>query len=132
MRPIRGWPAKRDPGVKVLFGGGTNDTDGYFIEPTVLEAQDPAYRTMCEEIFGPVLSVHVYPAARWAETLRLVDQTSPYALTGAIFAQDRRAVEEAKETLRYAAGNFYVNDKPTEIGRAHVRTPVTSRPRMPS
>src|SRR5438046_8750586 len=68
---------------------------------------------MCEEIFGPVLSVHVYPAARWAETLRLVDQTSPYALTGAIFAQDRRAVEEAKETLRYAAGNFYVNDKPT-------------------
>src|SRR5437870_8354968 len=105
--------AKRDPGVKVLFGGGTNDTDGYFIEPTVLEVQDPAYRTMCEEIFGPVLSVHVYPAARWAETLRLVDQTSPYALTGAIFAQDRRAVEEAKETLRYAAGNFYVNDKPT-------------------
>ena len=105
--------AKRDPGVKVLFGGGTNDADGYFIEPTVLEAQDPAYRTMCEEIFGPVLSVHVYPAARWAETLRLVDQTSPYALTGAIFAQDRRAVEEAKETLRYAAGNFYVNDKPT-------------------
>src|SRR6266550_2746247 len=105
--------AKRDPDVKVLFGGGTNDTDGYFIEPTVLEVQDPAYRTMCEEIFGPVLSVHVYPAARWAETLRLVDQTSPYALTGAIFAQDRRAVEEAKETLRYAAGNFYVNDKPT-------------------
>src|SRR6266704_3369883 len=105
--------AKRDPGVNVLFGGGTNDADGYFIEPTVLEAQDPAYRTMCEEIFGPVLSVHVYPAARWAETLRLVDQTSPYALTGAIFAQDRRAVEEAKETLRYAAGNFYVNDKPT-------------------
>src|SRR5213076_3003711 len=105
--------AKRAPGVKVLFGGGTDDTDGYFIEPTVLEAQDPAYRTMCEEIFGPVLSIHVYPAARWAETLRLVDQTSPYALTGAIFAQDRRAVEEAKETLRYAAGNFYVNDKPT-------------------
>src|SRR6184192_3596142 len=105
--------AKRDPGVKVLFGGGTSDTDGYFIEPTVLEAQDPAYRTMCEEIFGPVLSVHVYPAARWAETLRLVDQTSPYALTGAIFAQDRRAVEEAQETLRFAAGNFYVNDKPT-------------------
>src|SRR5213594_2849811 len=105
--------AKRAPGVKVLSGGGADDTDGYFIEPTVLEAQDPAYRTMCEEIFGPVLSVHVYPAARWAETLRLVDETSPYALTGAIFAQDRRAVEEAKEALRYAAGNFYVNDKPT-------------------
>ncbi len=105
--------AKQAPGVKVLFGGGADDTDGYFIEPTVVEAQDPAYRTMCEEIFGPVLSVHVYPAARWVETLRLVDQTSPYALTGAIFAQDRRAVEEAKTALRYAAGNFYVNDKPT-------------------
>src|SRR6266576_2262984 len=105
--------AKRASGVTVVFGGGADDTDGYFIEPTILEARDPAYRTMCEEIFGPVLSVHVYPAARWAETLRLVDQTSPYALTGAIFAQDRRAVEEAKETLRYAAGNFYVNDKPT-------------------
>src|SRR6266853_716952 len=105
--------AKQAPGVKVLFGGGADDTDGYFIEPTVLEAQDPAYRTMCEEIFGPVLSVHVYPAARWVETLRLVDQTSPYALTGAIFAQDRRVVEEAKTALRYAAGNFYVNDKPT-------------------
>ena len=105
--------AKRASGVTVLFGGGADDADGFFIEPTVLEVQDPAYRTMCEEIFGPVLSVHVYPAARWPETLRLVDQTSPYALTGAIFAQDRRAVEEAKDALRYAAGNFYVNDKPT-------------------
>src|SRR2546425_243275 len=105
--------AKRASGVKVVFGGGADDTDGYFIDPTILEAQDPTYRTMCEEIFGPVLSVHVYPAARWAETLRLVDDTSPYALTGAIFAQDRRAVEEAKDALRFAAGNFYVNDKPT-------------------
>jgi 1-pyrroline-5-carboxylate dehydrogenase len=105
--------AKRAPGVKVAFGGAAHDTDGYFIEPTLLEVQDPSYRTMCEEIFGPVLSVHVYPAARWTETLRLVDETSPYALTGAIFAQDRRAVEEAKNALRYAAGNFYVNDKPT-------------------
>jgi 1-pyrroline-5-carboxylate dehydrogenase len=105
--------AKRAAGVKILFGGGANDADGYFIEPTVVETQDPAYRTMCEEIFGPVLSVHVYPAERWAETLRLVDRTSPYALTGAIFAQDRQAVDEAKAALRYAAGNFYVNDKPT-------------------
>ena len=105
--------ARRAPGVKVLFGGGANDSDGYFIEPTVIETQDPAYRTICEEIFGPVLTVYVYPAARWSETLRLVDETSPYALTGAIFAQDRRAVEEAKQALRYAAGNFYVNDKPT-------------------
>src|SRR5213083_187870 len=112
---IRGYidAAKRASGVKVLYGGGADDTDGYFIEPTVLEVQDPAYRTMCEEIFGPVLTVHAYPATHWVETLRLVDQTSPYALTGAIFAQDRRAVEEAKDALRYAAGNFYVNDKPT-------------------
>ncbi|HVH68171.1 MAG TPA: L-glutamate gamma-semialdehyde dehydrogenase [Gemmatimonadales bacterium] len=105
--------ARRASGVKILFGGGTNDADGYFIEPTVIETEDPSYRTMCEEIFGPVLSVHVYPTARWPETLRVVDQTSPYALTGAIFAQDRQAVEQAKETLRFAAGNFYVNDKPT-------------------
>ena len=105
--------AKRAPGVKVLFGGGADDTDGYFIDPTVLEVQDPSYRTMCEEIFGPVLTVHAYSATRWTETLRLVDQTSPYALTGAVFAQDRRAVAEAQEALRYAAGNFYVNDKPT-------------------
>ncbi len=105
--------AKRAPGVKVLFGGGASDAEGYFIEPTLIQADDPAYRTMCEEIFGPVLSLHVYPEARWGDTLRLVDQTSPYALTGAIFAQDRHAVEEAKDALRYAAGNFYVNDKPT-------------------
>ena len=112
---IRGYidAAKRASGVKVLYGGGADDTDGYFIEPTVLEVQDPAYRTMCEEIFGPVLTVHAYPATRWVETLRLVDQTSPYALTGAVFAQDRGAVAQAQEALRYAAGNFYVNDKPT-------------------
>ncbi len=112
---IRGYidAAKRASGVKVLYGGGAHDTDGYFIEPTVLEVQDPAYRTMCEEIFGPVLTVHAYPATRWVETLRLVDQTSPYALTGAVFAQDRGAVAQAQEALRYAAGNFYVNDKPT-------------------
>ncbi len=105
--------AKADPKVKVLAGGGCDGTDGYFIQPTLIQTEDPAYRTMCEEIFGPVLSVHVYPDARWAETLKLVDETSPYALTGAIFAQDRRAVDEAQRALRYAAGNFYVNDKPT-------------------
>ena len=112
---IRGYidAAKRASGVKVLYGGGADDTDGYFIEPTVLEVQDPAYRTMCEEIFGPVLTVHAYPATHWVETLRLVDQTSPYALTGAVFAQDRGAVAQAQEALRYAAGNFYGNDKPT-------------------
>jgi 1-pyrroline-5-carboxylate dehydrogenase len=105
--------AKQAPGVKLLFGGGARDADGYFIDPTLLEVDDPRYRTMCEEIFGPVLSLHVYPDARWPEMLRTVDGTSPYALTGAVFAQDRRAVEQAHQALRYAAGNFYVNDKPT-------------------
>ena len=105
--------AKQAPGVKLVFGGGAHDADGYFIDPTLLQVDDPRYRTMCEEIFGPVLSVHVYPDARWPETLRTVDETSPYALTGAVFAQDRRAVEQAHQALRYAAGNFYVNDKPT-------------------
>ena len=105
--------AKQAPGVKLVFGGGAHDADGYFIDPTLLQVDDPRYRTMCEEIFGPVLSVHVYPDARWPETLRTVDETSPYALTGGVFAQDRRAVEQAHQALRYAAGNFYVNDKPT-------------------
>ena len=105
--------AKGDPKAKVLFGGGCDDTDGYFVQPTLIQVEDPAYRTMCEEIFGPVLSLYVYPARQWAETLALVDRTSPYALTGAVFAQDRRAVADAQAALRYAAGNFYVNDKPT-------------------
>ncbi len=105
--------AQAGPGAKVIAGGECDESDGYFVRPTVIEAQDPAYRTMCEEIFGPVLSVHVYPEARWAETLRLVDTTSPYALTGGVFAQDRKAVGEAQSALRFAAGNFYINDKPT-------------------
>ncbi|HEY7684622.1 MAG TPA: aldehyde dehydrogenase family protein, partial [Gemmatimonadales bacterium] len=105
--------AKTAPGVTVLFGGGCDDADGYFIQPTLIQAEDPAYRTMCDEIFGPVLTLHVYPERQWTETLRLVDTTSPYALTGAVFARDRRAVGEALAALRYAAGNFYVNDKPT-------------------
>jgi 1-pyrroline-5-carboxylate dehydrogenase len=105
--------AKRDPGVRVLAGGGTDDSVGYFVQPTLLEAEDPAYRLMCEEIFGPVLTVHVYPAARWTETLGLVDRTSPYALTGAVFARDRAALTQADRALRHSAGNFYINDKPT-------------------
>jgi len=105
--------AKSDAKAKVLFGGGCDDADGYFVQPTLIQVQDPAYRTMCEEIFGPVLTLYVYPERQWAETLALVDRTSPYALTGAVFAQDRRAVTEAQAALRYAAGNFYVNDKPT-------------------
>ncbi len=105
--------AKRDPGVRVLAGGGTDDSVGFFVEPTLLQVDDPGYRLMCEEIFGPVLTLYVYPAARWAETLALVDRTGPYALTGAVFARDRAALAEADRALRYAAGNYYVNDKPT-------------------
>ena len=105
--------AKQDPGVKVLAGGGTDDSVGFFVQPTLLQAEDPGYRLMCEEIFGPVLAVHVYPEGRWRETLTLVDQTSPYALTGAVFCRDRRAITEADRALRNSAGNYYINDKPT-------------------
>jgi 1-pyrroline-5-carboxylate dehydrogenase len=105
--------ARTDAGVKIIAGGGTSDAEGWFVEPTLVQTDDPSYRLMCEEIFGPVLAVHVYPAARWRETLELVDRTSPYALTGAVFARDRAAVLEASQVLRHAAGNFYINDKPT-------------------
>jgi 1-pyrroline-5-carboxylate dehydrogenase len=105
--------AKKDAGVTVIAGGGAKDAEGWFIEPTLIQAEDPGYRLMCEEIFGPVLTVHAYPDRKWTETLALVDGTSPYALTGAVFAQDRAAVAEASAALRNAAGNFYVNDKPT-------------------
>ncbi|MBX3095323.1 MAG: L-glutamate gamma-semialdehyde dehydrogenase [Fimbriimonadaceae bacterium] len=105
--------AKSDSGVNVLVGGGADKSVGYFVEPTVLEATDPKYRTMCEEIFGPVLTMHVYDDDKWDETLTLVDTTSPYALTGAVISRDRGAVEEATNRLRNAAGNFYINDKPT-------------------
>ncbi len=105
--------AKRDPGVTVLAGGGTDDSIGFFVQPTLLQVDNPGYRLMCEEIFGPVLTAYVYPEGRWKETLTLVDQTSPYALTGAVFARDRRAITEADQALRHAAGNYYINDKPT-------------------
>jgi len=105
--------ARTDPNVKILFGGDCDDSDGYFIQPTLLQANDPSYRTMCEEIFGPVLSVYAYPDRQWRETLELVDRTSPYALTGAVIGQDRAVLNEASAALRYAAGNFYLNDKPT-------------------
>jgi 1-pyrroline-5-carboxylate dehydrogenase len=105
--------AKRDKGVTVVAGGGTDDTVGFFVQPTLLQVEDPKYQLMCEEIFGPVLTTYVYPAAKWQETLTLVDQTSPYALTGAVFARDRRALVEADKALRNAAGNYYINDKPT-------------------
>jgi len=99
--------------ARVVAGGTADKSRGYFIRPTLLETDDPGYRTLCEEIFGPVVTAYVYDDDRWHETLDLVDRTSPYALTGAVFAQDRRAIVEAASTLRYAAGNFYVNDKPT-------------------
>ncbi len=105
--------AKSSPDVNIWVGGGCDKSVGYFIEPTVIEAKDPKYVTMCEEIFGPVLTVYVYPADKFSETLDLVDQTSPYALTGAVISQDRAAVELATVKLRNAAGNFYINDKPT-------------------
>jgi 1-pyrroline-5-carboxylate dehydrogenase len=104
--------AKAD-GQNILVGGGYDKSVGYFIEPTVIEVTDPKYRTMCEEIFGPVLTLFVYDAEKWEETLKLVDETSPYALTGAVISQDRYAVETATKMLRNAAGNFYINDKPT-------------------
>lgn len=105
--------AKSNPGVEVIAGGICDKSKGYFIEPTVLVVQDPLYATMCEEIFGPVLSIYVYDEERFEEALQLVDQTSPYALTGAIFSQDRYAIEYATQKLKNAAGNFYINDKPT-------------------
>jgi 1-pyrroline-5-carboxylate dehydrogenase len=99
--------------AKIVAGGTCDASKGYFIRPTLIETTDPAYRTLCEEIFGPVVTAYVYDDAKWLETLALVDATSPYALTGAVFAQDRRAIAEAASALRYAAGNFYINDKPT-------------------
>jgi 1-pyrroline-5-carboxylate dehydrogenase len=99
--------------ARVIQGGGCHGDEGYFVEPTLVETKDPAYRLLCEEIFGPVLTVYVYPDAKWQETLETVDRTSPYALTGAIFARDRQGIREATSALRHAAGNYYINDKPT-------------------
>lgn len=104
---------KKDSGVKVWIGGKCDKTEGYFIEPTVLEASDPKYVTMCEELFGPVLTLYVYDENKFEEALKLVDTTSPFALTGAVIAKDRYAVELATNKLRNSAGNFYINDKPT-------------------
>jgi 1-pyrroline-5-carboxylate dehydrogenase len=105
--------AKADKKAEIWVGGECDKTKGYFIQPTVIEAKDPQYVTLCEEIFGPVLTVYIYDAEKFEETLDLVNNTSPYALTGSIIAQDRAAVELATNQLRHAAGNFYINDKPT-------------------
>ncbi len=99
--------------ARVIAGGTVKGEDGYFIAPTLVETDDPAYRLLCEEIFGPVVTAHVYDDAKWEDTLRIIDRTSPYALTGAVFATERTAVRTAMLALRNAAGNFYVNDKPT-------------------
>jgi 1-pyrroline-5-carboxylate dehydrogenase len=99
--------------ASVLVGGGYDDSEGYFVEPTVIETSDPGFRTMKEELFGPVVTAFVYPEKQYEQTLDLIDGGAPYGLTGAVFSRDRSAVDAAHERLRYAAGNFYVNDKPT-------------------
>ncbi len=99
--------------AEIITGGQYNDEKGFFIEPTTILTDNPKFRTMCEEIFGPVLTIYLYEPMDWEKTLDLVDKTSPYALTGCVFGQDRKAVEDASKRLTHAAGNFYINDKPT-------------------
>ena len=99
--------------IQIVAGGTYDKKEGYFIAPTIAVTKDPKSTTMCEEIFGPVLTIYVYPENEWSKTLKLLDETSPYALTGAVFSQDRQAIVEATDALRHAAGNFYINDKPT-------------------
>jgi 1-pyrroline-5-carboxylate dehydrogenase len=105
--------AKASPDADIVVGGGYDDSHGYFVEPTVIETTDPGFRTMKDELFGPVVTTYVYDESKWDETLALVDSTAPYGLTGAVFSEDRASIDEARDKLRYAAGNFYVNDKPT-------------------
>jgi 1-pyrroline-5-carboxylate dehydrogenase len=105
--------AKKSDKAKMLVGGNYDKSKGYFIEPTVIQTSDANFTTMCEEIFGPVLTVYVYDENEFEKTMEILDSTSPYALTGAIIAQDRNAVELALRKLRHSAGNFYINDKPT-------------------
>jgi 1-pyrroline-5-carboxylate dehydrogenase len=105
--------ARETRGMKVLAGGHCDDREGWFVQPTLLQTDDPTVRHMRDEFFGPIVTLHVYPDAAWDDTLKLVDRTSPYALTGGVFARDRAAIVEATSALRDAAGNFYINDKPT-------------------
>tara|TARA_B110000091_G_C13799917_1_gene469708 strand:+ start:551 stop:2188 length:1638 start_codon:yes stop_codon:yes gene_type:complete len=104
---------KQQEDAEIIIGGNCDKTNGYFVEPTVIVTTNPKFRTMCEEIFGPVITIYVYKEDRWLETLKLVDETSEYALTGAVFSVDRYAIDEATKLLENAAGNFYINDKPT-------------------
>jgi len=110
---IKGYLDDAKTSATIVAGGHCDDSKGWFVEPTIVETQDPKHRMLCEEIFGPVITIHPYDDAQWSDTLRIVDETSPYALTGAIFARDRQAVREASSVLRQAAGNLYINDKPT-------------------
>jgi 1-pyrroline-5-carboxylate dehydrogenase len=105
--------AKKSGELEIIFGGNANKDEGYFIEPTVVVTSNPKSKLMEEEIFGPVVTMYVYDPKKYEETLSLCDQTSPYGLTGAILAKDREAILKAQEILYYAAGNFFVNDKPT-------------------
>ena len=103
----------RSAGAEILVGGETDDSEGYFVSPTVIKTDDKDFRLLRDELFGPIVTTYVYDEKRWDDTLRLVDETAPYGLTGAVFATDRVAIDEAHDALRYAAGNFYVNDKPS-------------------
>ena len=105
--------ARSDAETEIVAGGGYDDSEGYFVQPTVIETRDPDFRLLRDELFGPVVTTYVYDEKRWDETLELIDRTAPYGLTGAIFSDDRAAILDAEQKLRYAAGNFYVNDKPT-------------------
>lgn len=105
--------AKKDPDATIIAGGNYNKSKGYFIEPTVILTTNPKYETMCTELFGPIVTIYIYEDEKWSETLKLVDETSEYALTGAVFSQDRYALNEAVQALQNSAGNFYINDKPT-------------------
>ena len=113
FKKISGYIDGARKGAKIIAGGQTDASKGYFIRPTLIETTDPGYKTLCEEIFGPVVTAYVYDDGKWSETLQTIDATSPYALTGAVFAGDRGAILDAMSALRYAAGNFYINDKPT-------------------
>ncbi|MEO7522015.1 MAG: L-glutamate gamma-semialdehyde dehydrogenase [Gemmatimonas sp.] len=113
FKRLSGYLEDAKTSANIIAGGGTDGSKGWFVQPTLVEATDPSHRMMCEELFGPVLTCHVYDDAKFDEALELVDRTSPYALTGAVFARDRNAVRKASAVLRQAAGNFYINDKPT-------------------
>ena len=105
--------AKKSKDAEIVIGGKYDKKVGYFIEPTVILTTNPKFKSICEEIFGPVLTIYVYEDKKWKESLEIVNSTSDYALTGAIFSQDREVISFAEAKLRHAAGNFYINDKPT-------------------